>query len=248
MTLVPIFGRTLELQDLQQMFSNGRSFLVHGPAGVGKTLLVKHLEPEIPQMLYCRDSSSGQIAFRSLLAALFAKKNQRVMKVFGANSENAIGQKSAVAVRGIVDDALQEGRYWILLDHVQSPSQSFSGALKDLSNRTETPIVAVVRSAHMEDAGFLLPMFSDRSQKYSLRNFDPATATEFAAQVCREVQLHALNRDEVIEKIVAYSKGNPGAIVAMLQMATRSKYAAREHVKLAPLYIDFRLGQGTIYG
>jgi hypothetical protein len=100
----------------------------------------------------------------------------------------------------------------------------------------------------MEDVGFLLPMFSDRSAKFALRNFDSNTANKFAMQTAREMELQAANRDEAIEKIVQYSKGNPGAIIAMLRMAVSPKYVAREHVKLSPLYIDFRLSWGATHG
>jgi hypothetical protein len=93
----------------------------------------------------------------------------------------------------------------------------------------------------MEDAGFLLPMFSDRSSRYLLRNLETEAAKKFALRAAEEMQLEAVNRDEAIEKIVRYSKGSPGAIMAMLQMAVNPNYVAEKHVKLSPLYIDFRL-------
>ena len=121
---------------------------------------------------------------------------------------------------------MREGRYWIVLDHLQSPSQSFAAAIKDVCSRAETPLIAVARSAHMEDAGFLLPMFSDRSSRYLLRNLETEAAKKFALRAAEEMQLEAVNRDE---------------IVAMLQMAANPNYVAEKHVKLTPLYIDFRL-------
>jgi hypothetical protein len=135
-----------------------------------------------------------------------------------------------------------------VLDHVQSPSQSFSAAVKELIAATEAKLVVSARSKHMEEVGFLLPIFSDRSAKYGLRNFEIDTANAFAQQVADRMQLEALNRDEAIEKIVRFSKGNPGAIVAMLQMAISPKYIAQQHVKLSPLYIDFRLSWGATHG
>jgi hypothetical protein len=100
----------------------------------------------------------------------------------------------------------------------------------------------------MEDVGFLLPIFSDRSAKYALRNFDSDRAHKFAVQIAHQVRLDATNQAEVIEKVVSYSKGNPGAIIAMLQMALSPKYLSQQHVKLSPLYIDFRLSWGTTHG
>jgi hypothetical protein len=243
-----IYGRDAELEQLRQFVFRRRSFLLHGPAGVGKTLLLKHLAGEVPEMVYCDESSSSQTVFRSLARELFVKKNHQVVKACGTGGLNALKDKSAVSIRGIVTEALHAGNHWIVLDHLQSPSQSFAAAVKDLCNRTESCLIAVARSAHMEDAGFLLPMFSDRSEKFALRNFDSDTAREFAVQSAQQMQLSAANRDEAIDKIVYYSKGNPVAIVAMLQMAASPKYVAQQQVKLSPLYIDFRLRWGATHG
>jgi len=248
MSPAAIYGRDAELEQLRQLVSRRHSFLLHGPAGVGKTLLLKHLASEVPEMVYCDESSSSQTVFRKLAAGLFARKNRHVLQACGTSGLNALKDKSAVSIRGIATDALRESSYWIALDHLKSPSQSFAASLKDVCNCTATPLIAVARSAHMEDVGFLLPMFSDRSEKYGLRNFDSDTAGELAGRTAQEIHLNAANRDEAIQRIIHYSQGNPGAIIAMLHMAANPKYVTQQHVKLSPLYIDFRLRWGGTHG
>lgn len=248
MSPTAIYGRDAELEQLRQLVSRRRPLLLHGSAGVGKTLLLKHLAGEVPEMVYCDESSSSQTVFRNIAAGLFARKNRHVLQACGTSGLNAINDKSAVAIRGIVTEALRGARHWIVLDHLKSSSQSFAASLKDVCNGTATPLIAVARSAHMEDVGFLLSMFSDRSEKYAMRNFDSDTAREFALRTAEQMHLNAANRDEAIQKIVHYSKGSPGAIVAMLQMAANPKYVAQQHVKLSPLYIDFRLSWGATHG
>jgi AAA+ ATPase superfamily predicted ATPase len=248
MNSTAIYGRDFELEQLRQMVARRRSFLLHGPAGVGKTLLMKHLASEVSEIVYCDESSSSQTVFRKLAVELFAKKNRRIIQTCGSAGLGAIPSKSAVTLRGIVAEALREGACCLVIDHLNSPSQSFAATLRELCNRTECRLIAVARSAHMEDVGFLLPMFSDRSEKFALRNFDSNTATEFAVRTAQEIRLSAANRDQAIEKIVRYGKGNPGAIFAMLQMAAIPRYVAHQQVKLSPLYIDFRLRWGAIHG
>jgi DNA polymerase III delta prime subunit len=274
MTPPAIYGRDAELEQLRQLISRRRSFLLHGPAGVGKTLLLKHLADAAPMMLVCDESSSSQTVFRTLAAGLFARKNRHVLQAARVGTGdlarpsraqlgsclpsqqfwirhsglNAIKNKSAVSIRGIVAAALRDSSYWIVLDHLQSSSQSFAASLKEVCLATATPLLAVARSAHMEDVGFLLPMFSDHSEKFALRNFDAGRAKDFALRIAQDMQLNAANRDVAIQKIVHYSKGNPGAILAMLAMAASPKYLAGRHVKLAPLYIDFRLRWDATHG
>ena len=248
MSPTAIYGRDADLEQLQQLITRHRSFLLHGPAGVGKTLLLKHLAGEFVEMLYCGESPNTQTVFRALAAVLLAKKNRHVLNTCGTSGLNPIKDKSAVSLRGIVTEALRGGGSGLCSTTCNLPSQSYATALKDVCSWTGTPLIAASRSEHMEDVGFLLSMFCDRSAKFALRNFDSNTANKFAMQTAREMQLQAANRDEAIEKIVQYSKGNPGAIIAMLRMAVSPKYVAQEHVKLSPLYIDFQLTWGATHG
>jgi hypothetical protein len=243
-----IYAREVEIGQLRQLLSQNRSFLLHGPSGVGKTLLLRHLADGVPEILYCGASPSSQSVFRALAVELLARKNRVLVNACGRGGLQTIEQKSAVALRGIVTEALSEKRYSLVLDHAKSPSQSFAAAVKSVIELTGATILVAARSEHMEDVGFLMPMFTDRSSRQALHNFDSNTATNFALQIARQIRLDATNHEEVIQKIVAYSKGNPGAIVAMLQMAVIPKYVAQQHVKLSPLYIDFRLSWGATHG
>jgi hypothetical protein len=248
MMSLSIYGRELELNDLRKRLLQRRSFLLHGPGGVGKTLLLRKLAAEIPGCIYCGESTTTLGVFRELASQLFACHNQRVRKACGRIGVAEIKNKSAVSLRGIVAEALLESPYCIVLDHLKCPSQSFSAALREVCRPTDGSLVAAARSAHMEDVGFLLSAFPDRSDKFALHNFDPSTAREFALLTAQEIKLEISNRDEAMEKIVRFSVGNPGAIRAMLEMARSPKYLAQQHLKLAPLYIDFRLGHGVNHG
>ncbi len=245
MSSLSIYGREVESEQLRKLVLLRRWFLLYGQAGAGKTVLMKSLMDEIPGMLYCPDCSSSQIVFRTLAAELLARRNRHVLQVCGARAPNAINDQSAVSIRGIVSAALGESSYWIVLDHLKSPSQSFAAAVKGVCTGSDTPLLAIARSSHMEDVGHLLPVFADRSDKYLLRNFDAEKAGRFALLRAQEMQLEATNKLEAIRKIVSYSKGSPGAIILMLQMAATPKYRAQEHIKLSPLYIDFRLRWGA---
>jgi tryptophanase len=93
----------------------------------------------------------------------------------------------------------------------------------------------------MEDIGFLQAFYPDRADKYEIRNFDRALAEEFAHEAVRRAGISATNLGEFVANVLDFSEGNPGAILEMVRMAGQAKYRTAEHIKVAPLYIDFRL-------
>lgn len=221
-----------------------RSFLVFGPSGVGKTLLLHDVLSEFRSVLYCDDSSTNNVVFRRLALALLRLDNPRARKAF--RDENAIAKKSAVALRGIVIDALREGEYSIVLDHIRRPSQSFAAAVREIMGWGSTPVCAVARSSHMEDTGFLQPLYGDRSQKCEIRNFEDTTAQQFACEMIKRRGLSGANMDEFLNKVLKFSAGNPAAIIMMIDMARYPKYRSEEHIKISPLYIDFRINGSIV--
>jgi DNA polymerase III delta prime subunit len=234
-----IFDREEELQMLKQRLLKRKPFLLHGPTGVGKTLLIRSLLPQMPEALYCESSASTQVVFRSVARALLERHDRRVQA--SCRNSDGVQAKSAVSLRGIVMDALCEGSYCVVVDHLNRPSQSFAAAVREIISWCSTPVIAVARSSHMEDTGFLQPLYSDRSEKYELKNLDTAVAGRFAEGIVRRDGLSASNIGEFLGKVLEFSEGNPGAILSMLKMASYPKYRTDERIKITPLYIDFRM-------
>jgi len=238
-----IFGRQEERQRIDQFLVKRRPFLIFGPSGVGKTLLLRNVLSEFRPVLYCEDSTTINVAFRNLASALLRLDSPRAKKAF--HDETGITQKSAVSLKGIVIDALREGEYSIVLDHLKRPSYAFASAVREITGWGSTPVSAVARSSHMEDTGFLQPLYGDRSQKCEIRNFDDTTAEQFAREVIRRRGLSGTNMAEFLSKVLEFSSGNPGAIITMIDMARYPKYRSEDHIKISPLYIDFRMQGGV---
>jgi hypothetical protein len=152
---------------------------------------------------------------------------------------------SAVSLKGLCLSALKGANNLVVLEHVGFSSQQFSAAVKQLGMETDTPVVFVSRSCHMEDAGYLVRHYPDKSDRLELAPFKSPQAADFAKFTADEVRLEADNRTEFLAKVVELSEGNPGAIVAMVQMACTRKYRSGEWIKSTPLYIDFRLAKNA---
>ena len=235
-----IFDRSVELDGLRNRVAGGRSFLFHGPTGVGKTLLLSAVCSEFSRVLWSAQTQTPQALYKNLADALLLARDPRLVKACPAGA-SFLQKKSAIALKGIVREALRDSQYVVVLDHLVRPSQLLAAGVRELIIDCSVPVIAVSRSDHMEDAGFLLPMFPDRSERCALRNFNADTAKLFAAWSAREEGLTSGNLAQFLDSVVAYGEGNPGAIRKMIRMAREPQYSCGGQIKSAPLYIDYKI-------
>jgi hypothetical protein len=234
-----VFAREKELEELGSRLRARKPFVLYGSSGAGKTYLVRRVICDFPEVLYCPKSDSPHAVFQSLALALTAARDRTVRT--SMRHEGVVKTKSTIALRGIVLDAVRRGNYWVVLDHLRGPAAALSSDIRDLMFYGETPVLAVARSTHMEDLGFLTPMFALRTERMQLANFAPVEATQFAEQVAHRLGVRAMNLPDFLERVVELSQGSPGAIRRMIHMALLPKYRIHGHIKTSPLYIDFRL-------
>jgi hypothetical protein len=235
-----VFGRDGELEQLRKRFAARRSFLFHGPAGVGKTLLLQLVLPEFANVLYSPRNPTPQALCRHLAGSLLELKHPVLTKAC-LSGMASLQAKTAVSVKGLVRDALRDSKFMVIVDHLVRPSQALAASIRELMLNWSVPVVAVSRSAHMEDVGFVLPLFPDRAERFALRNFDPEIARRFAAGCAEREGLTAENLDQFLDRVVEYSDGNPGGVLQMIRMAKVPKYAHENQIKITPLYIDYRI-------
>ncbi len=132
-------------------------------------------------------------------------------------------------------------KYLVIVDHLVRPSQALAASIRELMLNWSVPVIAVSRSAHMEDAGFVLRLFPDRSERFSLQNFDPEPARRFAAVCAERERVTAKNIEQFLARVVEFTDGNPGAVLQMIRMAKAPKYLHESQIKIAPLFIDYRI-------
>lgn len=239
-----VFPRPEEAAALRRRFAHPAPLLIHGPAGAGKTFLVRSLLSELPSFLYCRDSATLLTVLGTVAELLCRAGSQRLMRACNGDVA-ALRRKSAVSLKGLVVEALREARYALVLDQLDRPAASFGSAIREIIGWANTPVVAISRSPHMEDLGSVYGLFPDRNDRFELRNLAPAAASDFARSAAEHQRLTADNLPEFIARVAELSRGNPGAILCMIAMAKRAQYRCKDQIKLHSLYIDFRLRAGS---
>jgi hypothetical protein len=237
------FGRQNELAKLANWIGDHRSFMFFGPAGVGKTRLLDELLSRLTTVLRVSCCNTPQAVFQELALALWKKGQPDFRDRF--KSVDQFKDVNSAGMKGLCLNALKSSRYTLVLEHVGFSSQQLATTLKQVVSEAGVPLIFVARSCHMEDVGYLVRHFPDRSERFELTDFRTEQAEEFSKFVADEVHLDAENRSEFLNRLVEFSGGNPGAIVAMVQMACASKYRSGDRIKSTPLYIDFRLARNA---
>ena len=232
-----IFSRTEEMEALRRRLASRKSTLVYGPSGVGKTLLTARHARCWPCSLlprFVESTSSVSLPSRTARSKVRCDDPAHLSWPLRLSSRQVFhlveGNRYQYAACG-------------KLSHRPRPFEWLSPVLAAMVSEVmlscSTPIVAVARSVHMEDAGFVSPLLPDRSERLAIKNFDSDVAKAFALEVCSRQQLSAENLNSVLDSMIKSSEGNPGAILRMIAMAKQSKYRSDDHIKWSPLYIDF---------
>jgi hypothetical protein len=126
-----VFGRDEELAQLRKRFAARRSFLFHGPAGVGKTLLLRLVVPEYTDVLYSPHNPIPQALYRHLAQSLVELEHPVLIKSCPSGMAS-LQEKTAVGVKGLVRDALHDSKYLVVVDHLVRPSQALAAAIREL--------------------------------------------------------------------------------------------------------------------
>ena len=234
---VAAIERLEEMGRLQDQARRRKSMLVFGPEGVGKTRLVESFVKTQSLALYVNQTGSPRDLMLALVESL-RSTGKRELRL-----PTAPKSLSTSSLKGMVQRALDQLPFMLVLDHLAGPSRIVTGMIKEMNYYGRTPVFLVARTPHMEDIGTLQPMCADRSERTEVKNLPPAISLEFAQREAERTGLWASNLEHTLHSLVAWSEGNPGSILYMLKMAQWPKYRMGDQIKAHVLYLDYRMGR-----
>lgn len=246
---LPLLGRNEEAARLRDTILLRQPLLIAGPAGIGKTALLSHVLPGLPRQVRNRtlhlDGIEGlQPLLRGLLRELERVGDATLRARLGTGGirsrtfEDWLGRQSTSRLKGAVYQAMGQGGYAVLLDHVPSLTHGVAKVVRELVWMQDTPVYLAVRDQRERTMGDLANVYWGTPQRLALGALPDAAALELLERSVVRLGLGKMDLGNFRQEILKLAAGNPGAIVNMCRLAADSKYHYGSRIKTKLVYID----------
>jgi hypothetical protein len=155
-----------------------------------------------------------------------------------------MAEQSALRLRGILLTAAERGEYRVFVDHLPTISQSVAELLKEIVNRTHTPVYLVGRGYSQAEIGYAWSLYWTDEYRLPVRPLSERAARELLDICIEKHALSSLDLDGFRDELLRLSGNLPGAIVKMCRLASNPRYHYGDRVKLKLIHVDY-LMQGT---
>jgi hypothetical protein len=239
---MPVVGLLRERRALLNAIQDRESLLLLGPAGSGKTALVRSvLESELrgaPLIHITRFHTLHDLLVttaRGLLQAGHRAFRGSVEPV-PAEWESWLAGQTSIHLKGLLWTALEREPATMILEGINGAGHQTYRFLQRLYFSPGTTIVATARDhTHLGELGRL---FWDPNRTRYIQPLSDADALRLFEAAVDHFGLRDLSLDDFRERALASANGNPGQIVEMCRFAANPMYVSSRHVKFAPLRID----------
>jgi hypothetical protein len=236
---LPLVGMSRELNRVTGAIRSNESLLVLGPAGAGKTKILKTAMPgqerRIAYVSYVPDLH--QVLIRLAEALLKAGHGAIARKVPNLpDGRRWLEAQTSVHLKGLLWTALEAEPLTIILDGVDGAG---ARTYRFFQRVYHTRGVAVITAAREGRALEMLGrLFWDPRSTLQLRPLQPAESLELFERSVRRLRIENLDLEDFKARVLEAARGNPGEIVEMCRLAADPRYWSGRHIKFAPLRID----------
>jgi AAA ATPase domain len=232
----PLIGRSSEIDRLRNSVRQRQSLLVLGPAGSGKTFLVRTIAEE--DFIYLKYPATPHQLLTDLASALLHSGHRTFLGLAqpAGDLDNWLAMQTSVHLKGLLCTSLEAEPRAVILDGIDRASFPTYRFLQRLYFAKGMAFVATARDA--VSLGALGRLFWDPRATLHLEPLNHADSRRLFDIAADQFGIRDLDVQEFRDKVLESARGNPGQIVEMCRMASNPMYVTGRHIKFAPLRID----------
>jgi energy-coupling factor transporter ATP-binding protein EcfA2 len=235
---LPLLGLSREKRRIEDAVRRGESLLILGPAGSGKTALVKSIAASVPGAVYVEYRRVLHDMLASLATALIESRHPRFTALVrnGNSPAKWANEQTSVHLRGVLWSGLETGPCLVILDSIERSSFQAYRFFQRVYYGRGMRMIAVARDP--VGLGELRRLFWDPRQMVQMMPLAETEASVLFELAADQFGLREFDLDDFRPRVLDNAKGNPGQIVEMCRMAREPQYRSGKHILFAPLRID----------
>lgn len=239
----PVIGLLREREALLNAVRRRESLLLLGPAGSGKTALVRSvLESELSRqpLVHVHHFQTPHHLLVMIARGLLQSGHgpfQRSVNQRPAMWESWLAGQTSVHLKGLLWNALEREPATIILEGISGAGHQTYRFLQRLYFAPGVIVIATARDhLHLGELGRI---FWDPRETRHFQPLSDSEAFRLFEVAADHFGLRNLSLDDFRERVLDSARGNPGQIVEMCRFAANPMYVTSgRHVKFAPLRID----------
>jgi hypothetical protein len=248
-----LFGREPETQRLLQALRKRESLLLCGPAGAGKTALLREAIARASGQIRMRcvwveDVNGRKEVLRQLAGALHQYRDGVICGAVGSDATDRaqfqrwLSKQTSRRLGGLAAQAMRETRYWLFLDHLPPATHAVAALLGDFTQRCQTPLYLTAPGHSRKEIGHAWKLFWNPERRLELGALTESAATELFHSCWQADGLEAHDLEEARIEILRASGKIPGAIRAMCALAREPRFQAGGRIKTRLLRTEYLIG------
>jgi hypothetical protein len=247
-----LVGREMIVTSLLRLTRQGRSVLLIGAEGMGKTAILRAVadrargsgRTRLP--IYCGDASTLKQMLRSLAEELLAVEADRARSAGPARPPATSVRRplsaslSIAALRRLVLPRLGTHAYAVLLDLPGAIRGRYADFLDHLTEDLSVPLVVAARSLAPDETGRLW-WVGARFRLIEVPALTRAEAHQVATRLLDRSHVILPDREAFVGELVTAAKGNPRLITRICEMARAPRYQAHGRTDLRLILLDLKI-------
>ncbi len=248
-----IVGREAEMRRLRAAIRKRESMLILGPAGAGKTFLLRNVLVDLDgnlagHWLYADGAAGLRELLHRLLRQILEAEDPYLLARLAKDGTPRLGfpewleAQSSLRLRGLLYHAAEQRRYWIFLDHLPPLTQAVARVVKELVRMRGTPVYLLARGCGPEHIGKVTDLYWMKENRLPLGPLPEPAARRLLEASIERYGLADLDLKGFRQEVLRLSGGLPGAIVKMCALAADPRYWVGPRIKTRLVKIDSLLG------